>query len=91
MRSPYIYSFKIYINNAVIYYHIGSTCDPAGTLILVLLDPNTRSFYDKYFILNLYGSPYLKKRVLKKKVYEKDTSISTSIFTLKHDPVILST
>ena len=58
------YIFKI--NNAVIYYHIGSTCDPAGTLILVLLDPNTRSFNDKYFILNLYGSPYLKKGVEKK-------------------------
>ena len=46
------YIFKI--NYVVKYYHIGNTCDPAGTLILVLLDPNTRRFYDKYFILNLY-------------------------------------
>ena len=39
------YTFKI--NNVVIYFHIGSACDPAGTLTLVLLDPNTRSSYDK--------------------------------------------
>ena len=38
MRSPYIYivlKYTFKINNAVIYYHIGSTCDPAGTLIRI--------------------------------------------------------
>ena len=47
------------------YHHRGSTCDPGGILILVLLTSNTQSFYDKSFILKLYGSPYWKK-VLKK-------------------------
>ena len=39
------YTFKI--NNVVTYHHRGSTCDPAGILILVLLTSNTQSFYDK--------------------------------------------
>ena len=68
-ESVYIvvkYTFKI--NNAVIYYHIGSTCDPAGTLILVLLDPNTRSFYDKQFILKFFWDLHIwKKGEVKKK------------------------
>ena len=38
------YIFKI--NNVVTYHHRGSTCDPAGILILVLLTANTQSFYD---------------------------------------------
>ena len=53
------YTFKI--NNVVTYHHRGSTCDPAGILILVLLTSNTQSFYAKQFILKLYGSPYLEK------------------------------
>ena len=58
------YTFKI--NNVVTYHHRGSTCDPAGILILVLLTSNTQSFYDKQFILKLYGSPYLEKGGKKK-------------------------
>ena len=38
------YTFKI--NNVVMYQHRGSTCDPAGILILVLMTSNTQSFYD---------------------------------------------
>ena len=71
------YRFKI--NNVVTYHHRGSTCDPARILILVLLTSNTQSFYDKYFILKLYGSPYLEKGGKKKQqenVYERDTSIT---------------
>ena len=63
------YTFKI--NNVVTYHHRGSTCDPAGILILVLLTSNTQSFYDKQFILKLYGSPYLEKGG-KKNVYEHE-------------------
>ena len=37
------YTFKI----NVIYHHRGSTCDPSGILIQVLLTSNTQSFYDK--------------------------------------------
>ena len=44
------YIFKI--NDVVMYHHRGSTCDPAGILILVLLTSNTQSFYDNSFILN---------------------------------------
>ena len=68
------YTFKI--NNVVMYHHRGSTCDPAGILILVLLTSNTQSFYDKQFILKLYGSPYLEKGGKEKNVYENDTSIT---------------
>ena len=53
------------------YHHRGSTCDPAGILILVLLTSNTQSFYDKQFILKLCGSPYLEKGG--KKMYMKMT------------------
>ena len=74
-RSPYMYIVDKYtfkINNVVMYHHRGSTCDPAGILILVLLTSNTQSFYDKQFILKLYGSPYLekggKKKLNKKKI-----------------------
>ena len=48
------------------YHHRVSTCDPDGILILVLLTSNTQSFYDKQFILKLYGSPYLEKGGKKK-------------------------
>ena len=65
------YTFKI--NYVVTYHNIGSTCDPAGILILVLLMSNTQIFYDKQFILKLYGSLYFEKRG---KVYEYDTSIT---------------
>ena len=53
------------------YHHRGRTCDPAGILILVLLTSNTQSFYDKEFILKLYGSPYLEKGDKKTKTTKK--------------------
>ena len=49
---------------------------------LVLLTSNTQSFYDKQFILKLYGFPYLEKggkeKINKKvkNVYENNTSIT---------------
>ena len=59
------YTFKI--NNVVTYHHRGSTCDPAGILILVLLTSNTQSFYDKWFILKFMDLHIWKKVVKKKK------------------------
>ena len=55
------------INDVVMYHHRGSTCDPAGILILVLLTSNTQSFYDNSFILNCMDLHIWKKVVKKKK------------------------
>ena len=51
-----IHMLSCYIQNKKMFkkYHIGSTCDPAGTLILVLLTSNTQSLYD-----NVYFKYYL--------------------------------
>ena len=47
----YVYSWKYTFKiNAVKYHHRGSTCDPAGILILVLLTSHTQSFYDEYVV-----------------------------------------
>ena len=55
------------------YHHRGSTCDPAGILILVLLTSNTRvsminSLFEIVWI-SIFGKGG------KKNVYENDTSI----------------